>query len=116
MEIGSLQPDRTSVRLVKGVGPKIVEILHKRGIDSVEDLFYFCPSRYEDRRVIKNINAIREGERATLLGRVVTSKEHFSRASRRRLRTAVIDDGTGSITLKWFRFIRHYLQTLCRKG
>ncbi len=116
MEIGSFSPDRIPVHHVKGVGPKIVEILHKRGIDTVEDLFYFCPSRYEDRRVIKSINAIREGERTTLLAEVVASKEHFSRASRRRLRTAIIDDGTGSVTLKWFRFVRQYLQTLCRKG
>ena len=28
----------------------------------------------------------------------------------------MLDDGTGSIVLKWFRFVRQYLRTLCRKG
>jgi len=116
MEIGTSSPTETSIRSVKGVGPKIVEILEKREIRNVEDLFYFCPTRYEDRRVIRTIDAISEGERVTILGKVVTSKEHFSRASRKRLRTAVMDDGTGSIVLKWFRFVRQYLRTLCRKG
>src|SRR5512136_2184170 len=103
MEIGSLSPTLTSVGTLKGVGPRIVEILQNRGIQTVEDLFYFCPTRYEDRRVIRAIGTIHEGEHATFLGKVVTSKEHYSRASRRRFRTAVLDDGTGSIVLKWFR-------------
>jgi ATP-dependent DNA helicase RecG len=102
--------------MLNGVGPKIAVLLQQRGIQTVEDLFYFCPTRYEDRRVIRAIGTVPEGERATLLGKVVTSKEHYSRASRRRLRTAVLDDGTGNITLKWFRFVRQYLRTLCRKG
>ncbi len=116
MEIGSSSLIQTSIRFVKGVGPSIAEILQKRGVQTVEDLFYFCPTRYEDRRVIRAIGSLQERERATLLGKVVTSKEHFSRASRKRLRTAVLDDGTGSIVLKWFRFVRQYLRTLCRKG
>jgi ATP-dependent DNA helicase RecG len=116
MEIGNSSPTLTSVDTLKGVGPKIVELLQKRDIQTVENLFYFCPMRYEDRRVIRAIGTVREGERATLLGKVVASKEHYSRASRRRFRTAVLDDGTGSITLKWFRFVRQYLRTLCKKG
>ena len=111
-----MSPTLTSVGTLKGVGPRIVEILQNRGIQTVEDLFYFCPTRYEDRRVIRAIGTIHEGERATFLGKVVTSKEHYSRASRRRFRTAVLDDGTGSIVLKWFRFVRQYLRTICRKG
>jgi ATP-dependent DNA helicase RecG len=116
MEIGNSSPTLTPIDTLKGVGPKIVELLRKRGIQTVEDLFYFCPTRYEDRRVIRAIGTVQEGERATLLGRVVTSKEHYSRASRRRLRTALLDDGTGSVVLKWFRFVRQYLRTLCGKG
>jgi len=116
MEIGTPPAGRTSIGHVKGVGPKVIEMFQKRGIHCVEDLFYFCPARYEDRRLVREIGSVREGERATLLGKVVASKEHFSKASRRRLRTALLDDGTGSITLKWFHFIRQYLRTLCRKG
>jgi ATP-dependent DNA helicase RecG len=116
MEIGNSAPTQTSVSFVHGVGPKTVEFLQARGIQTVEDLFYFCPTRYEDRTRIGTIGAAREGERATLLGKVVASRESFYRASRKRLRTALLDDGTGTIVLKWFRFARPYLRTLCRKG
>jgi len=78
---------------VNGVGPKTVEILRSKGIESVEDLLYFCPTRYEDRRRIGTIGSAREGESATLFGKVVSSRESFYRASRKRLRTAVLDDG-----------------------
>ena len=116
MEIGSSPALKTPIRFVKGVGPKISELLGKRDIHTVEDLFYFCPVRYEDRRVITSIGSVREGERASVVGRVVNSKEHFYRASRRKVQTATIDDGTGQMILKWFRFRRPYLRDLCAKG
>jgi len=116
MEIGSSPALKTPIRFVKGVGPKISELLGKRDIHTVEDLFCFCPVRYEDRRVISSIGSVREGERASVVGRVVGSKEHFYRASRRKVQTAVLDDGTGQMILKWFRFRRPYLRGLCAKG
>ncbi len=58
---------------VKGVGPKIARALEKRGIRTIEDLIYFVPSRYEDKRLIRKIAEIVEGEESVLLGRVVDS-------------------------------------------
>ena len=39
-----------SVANLKGVGKKRVEMLKKLNIETVEDLLYFFPRKYEDRR------------------------------------------------------------------
>jgi ATP-dependent DNA helicase RecG len=41
---------KTPVQFVKGVGPAIGRILGQRGIHTVEDLLFFFPRAYEDRR------------------------------------------------------------------
>jgi len=48
---------KKQIRYIKGVGPKIAALLNKKGLNTVEDLFYFLPNRYVDKRSIKNINA-----------------------------------------------------------
>src|SRR5271157_717678 len=88
-----------SVASVKGVGPKTAEALARRGVRVIEDLLYFIPVRYEDRRFVRPIEAVAEGDQAVVSGRVVDSGKAYSRASRRRLCYARIDDGTGCMTL-----------------
>ena len=46
------------VQFIKGVGPKISALLEKKGLKTVEDLLYFIPRRYEDRRTVKNIQSV----------------------------------------------------------
>ncbi len=41
------------VQFLKGVGPRLAGLLQKKEISSVEDLLYFLPRKYEDRRSIK---------------------------------------------------------------
>jgi ATP-dependent DNA helicase RecG len=106
----------TPIRFLKGVGPKISEQMEKKGIKSVEDLFYFLPIRYEDKRYIRKINELREGEKALVIAKVVTSKSLFYRHSRKKAYEAIVDDGTGNISVKWFQWVSSYLRNICRKG
>ena len=46
-------PLKNSVQYVKGVGPRRAEQLARLGIETVEDLLYHIPFRYQDRREIK---------------------------------------------------------------
>ena len=50
-----LEALKTPVELIKGVGPKVGEMLRRKGISTVEDVLYFVPSRYEDRSSMKRI-------------------------------------------------------------
>jgi len=106
----------TPIRLLKGVGPKTEEALHGRGIASVEDLLFLLPLRYEDRRVIRNICDVVDGEENVLLGHVLDSGIAYSRSNRRRICYALLGDGTATITVKWFRFNRRWMTDICRKG
>ena len=39
----------TSVQYVKGIGPRLAEVLEAKGIRTVDDLLHYLPFRYEDR-------------------------------------------------------------------
>jgi len=63
----------TPVQYVKGVGPRIAEVLAAKGIHSVGDLLHYLPFRYEDRLNPRGISELRAGEMATVVGEVRNS-------------------------------------------
>ena len=90
------------VQFVKGVGPKIAKKLNKKGIFNVEDLLFFLPRDYEDRREVTPIAELFEGKRACVFGEIVKSGVEFF--SRKKVYEVVLSDGTGFLNLKWFHF------------
>lgn len=60
----------TPVKYVKRVGERVAEALTKRGVETVEDLLYHLPFRYEDRLNPRPIAEMQVGEMATLMGDV----------------------------------------------
>jgi ATP-dependent DNA helicase RecG len=104
------------VHSLKGVGPKISILMERKGIKTIEDLFYFLPIRYEDRRHLRKISETKEGEKVLIVAKVVASKSLFFRHFRKKAYEAIVDDGTGSISVKWFQWISQYLKNVCRKG
>ena len=60
----------TPVKFVKRVGERIAENLAKRGVETVEDLLYHLPFRYEDRLNPRTIAEMQPGEMASLIGDV----------------------------------------------
>jgi ATP-dependent DNA helicase RecG len=67
-----LEPS-TAVQYVKGIGPRIAEILAAKGIHTVDDLLHYLPFRYEDRVNPRGISELRPGEMATVIAEVRTS-------------------------------------------
>src|SRR5580693_6669692 len=63
----------TPVQYVKGVGPRIGEVLAGKGIHTVGDLLHYLPFRYEDRLNPRGISELRAGEMATIVGEVRNS-------------------------------------------
>ncbi|HRT27078.1 MAG TPA: ATP-dependent DNA helicase RecG [Syntrophales bacterium] len=102
------------VRYVKGVGPKTAALLEKKGVRTVEDLLYFAPIRYEDRRRIDRVSEITETRRAVVVGVVRKASAVYYR--RVRVFEAVVDDGSGQVVLKWFRGNDSYLRWSFRPG
>ena len=91
-----------SVQYLKGVGPKLAKKFAQREIKTVEDLLFFLPKSYEDRRRLRQIGSLRVGEHAVVEGEVVLSGTVKFR--RRKVFEIVISDGTGLLAAKWFHF------------
>ena len=60
----------TPVQLIKGVGPRNAEALKKRGVETVEDLLYHLPFRYEDRLHPRLFAELKAGEMASVIAEV----------------------------------------------
>ena len=89
------------VQYLKGVGPQRAKLLEKGGIESVRDLLMFFPRRYLDRTNFNQIGALKAGDNVTVIGQVLSSGLLKTR-KRVRIFEAIISDGSGNITLKWF--------------
>ena len=91
-------PELRSVPVTElpGVGPRIAAALKELGVVSVADLVSRYPSRHEDLSNVKKISDVRVGEKATLVGRVVSVKG-LGRPVRRRVQGISVQlyDGTG---------------------
>ena len=60
-----------SIQYLKGVGPKSFENYQKLGIATIQDLLLYFPFRYED-FAGRSIFELVDGEKATVIGEVVT--------------------------------------------
>jgi len=105
----------TPVQYVKGVGPWIAEKLEKLSIATVEDLLYHLPARYEDRRDLKRIKDLKEGEKATILAEVMVAGPVRARYGPKRFHV-MLSDGSGFVTAKWFKYRGDYLDKKFQVG
>jgi ATP-dependent DNA helicase RecG len=68
-----------------GIGPAFAEKLAERGLTTVEDLLWMVPRRYDDVRGAESLAAVcakPEGQRATFVARVASSRMVFARGRR----------------------------------
>lgn len=103
---------QTEAQYLKGVGPRWAPLLAKAGIRTVMDMLYTVPRRYEDRRSLPPIAHARAGQQITIRGKLVRCTTRPLRGGKVLLK-AVVDDGTGLISLAWFNqpWLKNRLQT-----
>jgi ATP-dependent DNA helicase RecG len=107
---------KTPVSQLKGVGPKITQSMEEKGITTVEDLLYLLPQRYMDRRTIHSVSSLMEGQRGNIIATVVAYRSLFFKHARKKGYEVVVEDETGTISLKWFQWSPSYLKRICNKG
>lgn len=90
-----------SLTSLSGVGAKVAEKLEKIGLNSVQDLLFHLPLRYEDRTRVYPIVKLHPGMWAAVQGKVMAVDTSFGR---RKMLTVKISDGNGSLTLRFFNF------------
>ena len=94
------------VTALAGVGPKVAEQLAQLGIERIFDLLLHLPRDYEDRSRLVSIADVAHGQAALITGRVV----HVD--TKRSGMTVVVDDETGTISLRFFKVYQGLAQTM----
>lgn len=94
-------PSEVDVVYVKGVGPKVANLLNKLGIFTAKDLMFYFPKRhidYSSRTLIRNL---KEGQDCTVIGEI-KSISAYNTAKGLGIVSLSVTDGTGLVKLNFF--------------
>ncbi len=89
------------VSSLKGVGPQIQQKLGVLRIETLQDLIFYFPRKYEDYSTIVTSDQLRPGQKATLKATLGQVKGRYVRRGM-HITEAVATDVKGSIKLVWF--------------
>jgi ATP-dependent DNA helicase RecG len=90
----------TPIKFVKRVGERVAVELAKRGVETVEDLLYHLPFRYEDRLNPVPMSALQAGTMASVIGEVRGSTLLRTRGG--PLFEMTVGQGLSSVKCMWF--------------
>ncbi|MCA0950660.1 MULTISPECIES: ATP-dependent DNA helicase RecG [Shewanella] len=93
--------DLIAITELKGVAAKMAEKLHKLGINTVQDLLFHLPLRYEDRTRIYPIASLTPGSYGTIEAEIQSSQIINGR---KRMLICNVRDDSGTMTLRFFNF------------
>lgn len=105
---------QTPVSEIKGIGFRYAAKLKRLKIETVKDLLWHFPRRYEDFSKIKKINDLKVGEEATIRGQVKNIGLRRSWQKRFIILEALISDESGSIKAIWFN--QPYIRNTVKPG
>ena len=102
----------TPVQYIKGVGPRLAEVLRAKGLETVDDLLHYLPFRYEDRLNPRSVGELRAGEMATVIAEVRNSG--LFRTKRMPIFQLTVGQGRSRLKCLWFNAT--YLQGRFQPG
>jgi ATP-dependent DNA helicase RecG len=102
----------TPIKYVKRVGERVAEALARRGVETVEDLLYHLPFRYEDRLNPLPISDLKAGAMASVIGEVRGTA--LLRTRSMPLFEMTVGQGLSTVKCMWFH--GEYLRDKFRVG
>lgn len=93
---------QSKIQEVPRVGDFHQKKLNKVGIETVADLLWYFPSRYEDFSNITPIKNIKLGEKYCIAGKILSIATHRTWQKKMWITEALITDNTGTIKAIWF--------------
>jgi ATP-dependent DNA helicase RecG len=90
----------TPIKYVKRVGERVAEVMAKRGVETVEDLLYHLPFRYEDRLNPLPLSGLVAGTMSSVIGEVRGSILLRTRGG--PLFEMTLGQGLSSLKCMWF--------------
>jgi ATP-dependent DNA helicase RecG len=91
---------KTEVKFVRGVGPRVADLLKAKNILTVEDLLYHLPFRYEDRQHPRSLDELKPGETASIIAEVRGAA--LLRTRRMPIFELTIGQGRHALKCLWF--------------
>jgi len=102
----------TSVQYLKSVGPKRAESFSKIGINTIQDLLFYFPTRYLDRTTLLNsvkvVQHLIEGYQGevTIIGQVIDSEVHYYH--KKQIFKVRMKDASGFFECVWFQGAKYF--------
>jgi ATP-dependent DNA helicase RecG len=91
-----------AVTVLDGVGPANAKKLGNLGLNTLSDMLYHFPRRYDDYSELKTINRLKYGEEVTIIGTVQSVTSRKLRGGNRSMIEVIISDGSGALRINWF--------------
>ena len=91
-----------AITTLRGVGPKKAKALEKLKIRTLEDFLCFYPREYEDRREVRSIETLTDGETALIRGQIQLIVKNGYAYGKKRTIKLLVSDQTSSIELIFF--------------
>lgn len=101
------------IKSLAGVGEARAKMFEKRGIKTVEDLLYFFPRGYENRKEIKEIADCCAGESVCIKGRVMSPVTQTRIRKNMTIYAMIICDESGAMTVIWYnnKYVKNQFKT-----
>jgi ATP-dependent DNA helicase RecG len=100
--------------VLQGVGPRHAQTLTELGLQTLGDMLYYFPRRYEDYSQLKPIKSLWYGEQVTVIGTIQSVITRPIRSGSSTIIEAILSDGTGALRLSWFN--QPWLANRLREG
>src|SRR6266498_2305193 len=88
--------------VLQGVGPRHAETLGKLGMQTLGDMLYYYPRRYDDYSQLKPIKDLFYGEQVTVIGTIQSVQTRPIRGGKASIIEVIISDGTAGLRLSFF--------------
>ncbi|NMC78672.1 MAG: ATP-dependent DNA helicase RecG [Chloroflexi bacterium] len=88
--------------VLPGIGKRQAQTLTNLGLQTLGDLLYYFPRRYDDYSRLTPINRLNYGDECTIIAGVQSSSTRPVSGGRYQLTEVVVSDGTGFLRLTWF--------------
>jgi len=100
--------------VLQGVGSRSAESLARLGMQTLGDMLYYFPRRYDDYSQLKPIKDLFYGEQVTVIGTIESVHSRSIRGGKASITEIVISDTTGAMRLSYFN--QPWLANRFKKG
>ncbi len=101
------------IKNLAGVGEARAKMFEKRGIYTVEDLLYFFPRGYEDRKDVKDIAECAPGENVCVKARIMLPVSEKRIRKNMTIYAMAVADDSGVMTVIWYnnKYVKNQFMT-----